>query len=233
MSPPKLRAIACQIGPSHDARVALSTLLLLALAGCGGTIGASGNANPEAGTIVDAGPDGPSPRDCAIAVEGASCDSDGEICRGPCDPCATCGFLACSGGHWSPGSDFPPSSCFDDAATNGTDANASDANASDAAAGDANVPTTIPCGPSPDGGTRLCAAPAQYCEESGGGPPPPPDAGPFISYACVSVPAACTATPTCACLTSTAKNSLCGGSGDAVVGCTGSDAGATVSCGFP
>ena len=227
MTPPsKSRAIACRTVPFRD--FLAPALALFLVTACGGSASVAADSSPEAGTAHDAG--GVAPLDCSTAFEGAPCDHEGAICRGACAVCATCGFLGCSGGRWSSGSDFPPSSCFEDASTDAHDAAGGDAEAHDAGVS----PSTIPCGPLPDGGLRECNFPLEYCEESGGGPPPPPDAGPYVSYACAKVPAACASAPTCACLLGSGKSALCGGSGiGAAVACTPPDGGPTVECAYP
>jgi hypothetical protein len=56
-------------------------------------------------------------------------------------------------------------------------------------------------------GTTTCRA-GEYCTEAGGGAPPP-DGGNNTTYTCKSLPSACVATPTCACLQSDSGNPGC------------------------
>ena len=73
----------------------------------------------------------------------------------------------------------------------------------------------IACGP------LSCDSATQYCRQASGGPPPPPDAGSDVSYTCESLPPACGASPTCACIQT--NGCMCAEQGGQI----------TVTCEFP
>jgi hypothetical protein len=72
-------------------------------------------------------------------------------------------------------------------------------------------------------GTATCDVGAQYCLESGGGVPLP-DAGSNFSATCETLPAACTASPSCACVEAATSNTC---------PCTTNGGGVTIECLYP
>jgi hypothetical protein len=89
------------------------------LAACGGSTAASApdsGSNADGAAALDARTEAPPADDCASAFAGGSCSTEGQTCYDRCpDPCMDCGFLGCSAGVWSAGTNFPPPSCFEDA----------------------------------------------------------------------------------------------------------------------
>jgi hypothetical protein len=59
-------------------------------------------------------------------------------------------------------------------------------------------------------GARLCDSRTQYCESFTGGIPLPDGGPPATSYSCQPIPAACTTTPRCPCITAGQSGAFCG-----------------------
>lgn len=137
---------------------------------------------------------------CVQATQGASCKPSDVACGTGGDVCCT-GFFACMSGKWV--QEYPGCACMVD-----FDAG------KDAAPADAGPFT---CGPS------LTCMPGSYCVDQppgvafDGGPPPD-------YFSCDPIPAACAATPTCACVKA---NGACPTS---VVSCDESGGHVTVHC---
>jgi hypothetical protein len=72
-------------------------------------------------------------------------------------------------------------------------------------------------------GSLTCNGNTQFCAESGGGAQPP-DGGSNFTYSCDPIPAACTAAPTCACISANSGNTC---------PCSQGPDGFTLACLFP
>jgi hypothetical protein len=189
-----------------------TVVVALSLFACSGSD--SGASSGDAGSDVVHGDGG-----CIVPTEGQSCTKDDKACQ-PADPCCAGYLWICNpSGTWEKSGVGCACGPFD-TGTRYDAADASDAfdasDASDAIAADVGP---FACG------TSLVCRDDEICLVRASGVPT--DGGPVYSYECDPFPAACAATPTCACIEAHAPASCTpdsctlDASGRATLGCLG------------